>query len=185
MTSPVVIGIDPGMEGAIALYAGRLVHVHDMPIAGRHVDPYQLASIFDQLCQPDGCDLVIVEQQQSMPKQGVSTTFKIGNNFGICHGVAAALGYRVTMPRPVTWKRRLSVRSDKDAARLRASQLIPEGVRVWPLKKHHGRAEAALLAYYGAVYELGSGAVPAPSREAPVATADSGPVDLFQESDAA
>jgi hypothetical protein len=36
----------------------------------------------------------------------------------------------------------------KDGARARASQLIPSAAHHWPLKKHDGRAEAALLAFY-------------------------------------
>jgi hypothetical protein len=43
----------------------------------------------------------------------------------------------------------LRVPAEKDGARARASQLIPAGASWWPLVKHDGRAEAALIALYG------------------------------------
>jgi hypothetical protein len=49
----------------------------------------------------------------------------------------------------------------KDGARARASQLLPAGVQLWPLVKHDGRAEAALLALYG-VRQLGGAAAFSP-----------------------
>jgi crossover junction endodeoxyribonuclease RuvC len=41
------------------------------------------------------------------------------------------------------------VPAGKDAARARACELLPRLADRWPLVKHHGRAEAALLALYG------------------------------------
>jgi hypothetical protein len=41
------------------------------------------------------------------------------------------------------------VPAEKDGARARASQLLPQHAGHWPLKKHDGRAEAALIALYG------------------------------------
>jgi hypothetical protein len=37
----------------------------------------------------------------------------------------------------------------KDGARARASQLLPGAADQWPLVKHDGRAEAALIALWG------------------------------------
>jgi hypothetical protein len=49
--------------------------------------------------------------------------------------------------RPAVWKRALGQGKDKEACQLRAMQLFPSAnLR---LKKHHGRAEAFLLALYG------------------------------------
>jgi len=43
----------------------------------------------------------------------------------------------------------LRVPAAKDAARARASQLLPHAANQWPLKKHDGRAESACIAYWG------------------------------------
>lgn len=191
----IVLGIDPGISGAVALYAdGRLVEVCDMPVAGKEVDPYQLSKILEALSSPDATDMTVVETQQAMPEQGVSTTFKIGNNFGLVRGVVAALGYRITPVRPGVWKRRLDIPSPpsdvpknrrsawrKEKARLRASQLMPEGAGAWTLVKHDGRAEAALLAYYGANH--GDAAKPSAKEAKALRSGLAG--DLFADLEAA
>jgi len=49
--------------------------------------------------------------------------------------------------RPGVWKRSLGLSGDKEQARLRAMQLFfGADLR---LRKHHSRAEALLLAWYG------------------------------------
>jgi crossover junction endodeoxyribonuclease RuvC len=53
-----------------------------------------------------------------------------------------------TPVRPVVWKKTFSLGKDKEASRLRAMQLFP-GADLRQ-KKNHGRAEALLLALYGA-----------------------------------
>ena len=50
---------------------------------------------------------------------------------------------------PQRWKRELGVPAGKDGARARASQLLPQAAGQWPLKKHDGRAEAALISVFG------------------------------------
>jgi hypothetical protein len=40
-------------------------------------------------------------------------------------------------------------RAGGNGARARATQLLPAAAHRWPLVKHDGRAEAALIAYYG------------------------------------
>jgi crossover junction endodeoxyribonuclease RuvC len=96
-----------------------------------------------------------------MPGQGISSTFAFGKTFGIILGVLAARGIPLTLVPAVRWKRRLHVQKSKDAARARASQLLPRCADQWRLKKHDGRAESALIALFG-LHELqGSAATPA------------------------
>ncbi|MBC7907617.1 MAG: hypothetical protein H7Y60_12860 [Rhodospirillaceae bacterium] len=47
-------------------------------------------------------------------------------------------------------QRLLALPADKDGARARASQLLPAHAGLWCRAKYDGRAEAALIAYYGA-----------------------------------
>ena len=84
-----------------------------------------------------------------MPGQGVSGVFAFGKAYGIAVGVLAAMGTPLSFISPVVWKRALQVPAAKDGARARASQLMPAAVHHWPLVKHHGHAEAALIALYG------------------------------------
>jgi crossover junction endodeoxyribonuclease RuvC len=53
------------------------------------------------------------------------------------------------MVRPNIWKKAIGCPKDKDMARMLASRLLPQHSDNWPLKKHDGRAEAALIALYG------------------------------------
>jgi hypothetical protein len=69
--------------------------------------------------------------------------------------VAAAIPYE-RVP-PGVWKKALGAPADKDGARVRANQLMPESAQLWReqrgvLTKENaiGIAEAALIAYYGA-----------------------------------
>lgn len=147
---PRLIGIDPGATGAIACWDnGKLVDVADMPTAmargKRRLDAAALTAIVRRF-DPGS---IWLEQVHAMPGQGVSSTFAFGMAYGIVLGVAGAIAVPVTMVTPAQWKAALRVPRAKGEARARASQLIPGGAGFWPLVKHDGRAEAALIGLYG------------------------------------
>lgn len=90
-----------------------------------------------------------MERVGAMPGNGVSSMFAFGMAAGIVQGVLGALMIPMTLITPAQWKVALRVPADKGGARARASQLIPKGAHRWPLAKHDGRAEAALIGLYG------------------------------------
>jgi crossover junction endodeoxyribonuclease RuvC len=152
----IVAGIDLGLSGAVALIdaaSGAVVDIADMPTlalarGGKHkreIDAHSLARLIGDR-RPSH---VYIEMVGAMPGQGVSSVFAFGKSFGVVIGVLAALAVPMTLVSPVTWKRALGVPAAKDAARYRASQLLPAAAHHWPLVKHDGRAEAALIALYG------------------------------------
>jgi crossover junction endodeoxyribonuclease RuvC len=112
---------------------------------GGRINAAEMARVIRAL----GPDLAIVELVHSMPKQGVASTFKFGTAFGTIIGVLAALEVPTHFVSPHVWKgfHRLNGK-DKDAARALAIDFYPSlpGLN---LKKHHGRADALLLAVYG------------------------------------
>lgn len=155
----IILGIDPGLSGAVACLDTRQLNssllVFDMPTltlsrsgkAKRRINTVKLEAIFDlDLPHPE---LVILEQPFAPPGQSSSSTFDTGRSFGIVEAFAATLRCRVEIVTPAAWKRHMQVPAAKDGAIARASQLMPMHARHWPLKKHDGRAEAALLALYG------------------------------------
>jgi crossover junction endodeoxyribonuclease RuvC len=154
-----ILGIDPGLSGALAFYdpeAGTL-SIYDMPTFTISVNKKQRRILDeDELARIIGIyqinhDLrAVVESVHSMPEQGVASSFKFGVCFGAIRGALAALQVPRQYVEPAVWKRHFKLTSDKDAARRRASELLPAHAGLWPLKKHDGRAESALLAYYGA-----------------------------------
>jgi crossover junction endodeoxyribonuclease RuvC len=152
----IIAGIDPGLSGAVALLdaeTGLVIDVFDMPIlalsrggkAKRELDAHALAGALGR----DRIGHAFVEQVGAMPGQGVSSVFAFGKAYGIAIGVLATLGLPMSFVAPAAWKRALQVPAAKDGARARASQLMPAAAHHWPLVKHDGRAEAALIAYWG------------------------------------
>ncbi len=146
-----VIGIDPGATGGVALLdtEGRLVAVDDMPYLDGSVSAPLLADLLrdHQLRFPDA--VAWVEKAQSMPRQGVASTFKYGTGFGVILGVLGALQIRTHQVRPAQWKQTAGLSSDKTASRRRAIELWPMQAGHFARKKDDGRAEAALIAHHG------------------------------------
>lgn len=151
-----IIGVDPGLHGAIAYYrpgAKDELIIIDMPThelvrGGKkklEIDPHAL----HKLIMPYRLATAYVEKVNSMPGQGVSSSFAFGKTYGMIIMALAANGVAFTEVPPVVWKKKLQVPAAKDGSRARASQLMPQHADKWKLVKHDGRAEAALIAYYG------------------------------------
>lgn len=143
-----ILGIDPGLSGAIAFffpsYPDR-VSVEDVPVADGAVDAVTLAKRLRQM----GPTLAVIEKVGAMPKQGVVSTFTFGTAYGVLIGAVAAIGVPTRFVAPGKWKRHYGLTSDKEQARALALRLFP-AVDHFTRKKDHGRAEAALIAKYGA-----------------------------------
>lgn len=147
----IYIGVDPGLSGAIATWQPDIdaLTVIDMPTlllgSKRSIDAYQLAQVFDAWNAPT---LAVMEQVAARPGAGVSGMFNFGRSSGIVEGLICAQFWPLDFVMPHVWKRIMECPKDKDGARARASRLLPKHAHNWPLKKHDGRAEAALLALY-------------------------------------
>lgn len=157
------LGIDPGLDGALALYdpATGALDVRDMPTlvipkAGgsgkrRELDLYALAVLIDEWSPLKL--RAYIEQVGPTPQMGVTSAFSFGGSYWAARMACAAHFIPVEMVAPQKWKRALEVRggADKtDAVRARASALLPEHCRFWTRAMDDGRAEASLIALYGA-----------------------------------
>jgi crossover junction endodeoxyribonuclease RuvC len=140
-----ILGVDPGITGGIAfLFANRVV-AEDIPTAGGEVDVDTLVRRVREM-QPT---LAIIERANAMPKQGVASTFKYGVAYGALRTVVALCNIPYRLVTPGKWKNYFGLDSDKEKSRALAIQFWP-GCGCFSLKKDHGRAEAALIARYGA-----------------------------------
>lgn len=156
MDGPCILGIDPGISGAVAFYFPDhpdRIAADDVPVAGGEIDAAALARRINQFAPT----VAIIEQVAAMPKQGVASTFKFGAAFGTAKGVVLALGIPLHLVTPGRWKRHFRLDADKEKARALAIRLWPE-FRHFERKKDHGRAEAALLARFAADTILSGGA---------------------------
>ena len=149
-----IIGIDPGLHGAVAVIDGsRVLLLEDLPVVqfsqGRtkyRVEPVQLA---DWLSEYDGASLAVVEAVSSRPGEGVSSAFSFGYTSGVICGVLGALKIPIQRPMPSKWKRDMGLGPDKDLSRARAIEVFPGMAHMLTLQKHHDRAEALLMAAWG------------------------------------
>ena len=151
-----VIGIDPGLTGAIAVL-GRLdlPAITDMPTARVgltnkvRIDHATLADILTGQRSMGDVTLVVVERQQAMPKQGVASTFQTGYGYGLIVGMLVALRLPWIDVRAAEWQRVVGWKGGKDGSRVLARQLY-SGLRADTLArvKDHGRADAILIAHY-------------------------------------
>jgi hypothetical protein len=145
-----VCGVDPGLSGAVAFIRPDATHpanrlaVFDAPLIGGEFDGVAFARLIVERLP----DSIAIEHAFSRPGQGVSSTFKFGRTFGQALGVIQALSVPYELVSPAVWKKhfKISPNSPKDASRLVCKRLYP-GADI-PLKRHHGRADAILIAHY-------------------------------------
>lgn len=155
MTLRVTLGIDPGQTGAVAvLVDGDFAEFIDMPTlprpaGGCHVDAATLAARLREVVINAGGAHVfaVLEEVGAMPKQGVSSTFRFGESYGVVRGVLGALQISFRMVSPVQWKRSMALTGkEKDVARTVAIQRHPRAATHLARKKDVGRADALLIA---------------------------------------
>jgi Holliday junction resolvasome RuvABC endonuclease subunit len=144
----IIVGIDPGNNGGIALLHGdRLIYADHLPIVGKTLSGHLLNNWFADI-EPDTPAMVVVEQVHAMPRQGVTSTFNFGKAVGIIEGVIAARGLPVTYVTPQKWKKAMGVTADKNSSRQLAINLWPTEADLFRRVKDADRAEAALIAEY-------------------------------------
>lgn len=147
----VFAGIDPGLDGAVALVGPDHIEVFDMPTfelkGKRRLDLFGLARFFDL----HGSKMVraTIEEPNSMPGQGVASMFKFGFNCGVAQMAAACSFIPTKLVKPAAWKGAMGLSADKDASRALASRMFPKFGHLWARKRDDGRAESVLLAIYG------------------------------------
>lgn len=139
----IYIGIDPGKSGGIAFIQEIDIFVY----------PYSddtLLSMLEDLNY--GKCVCYLEQVHAMPKQGVSSTFNFGMNFGFIQGVLKAYGIPYELVTPQKWKKEFSCTSDKNTSIEVCKRLFPNvNLKATERckKDHDGIAEALLIAEYG------------------------------------
>ena len=150
MSYSTFIGIDPGASGAIAAINPSGISFTDCPTiktkGKTQPNPTLMATELKRLATPDS--ILIIEAVHALPGQGVTSMFNFGMGYGVWLGAIAALGIPHELVTPQQWKKQFGLGSDKEASRIVALQLFPLASAELKLKKHHGRAEALLLAEY-------------------------------------
>ena len=129
----IIIGIDPGLSGAIAVLENHIVKkIFDMPVMSegkknkRQLNSAQLVELIKQNIKNKEETAIVVEQVNAMPGQGVTSMFNFGQTFGAIKGICAALGLPIFFVRPAKWKKHFElINSSKDASRTKVIEMYP------------------------------------------------------------
>ena len=151
-----IIGIDPGLSGGIAvLENNKILNMFDMPVMAegkknkRQLNSAQLVSLIKDNIKVNEEIVVVVEQVNAMPGQGVTSMFNFGQTFGAIKGVCAALELPIFFVRPSKWKKHFElINSSKDSSRSKAIEMYPALSNQLAKKKDVNKSDAILIARY-------------------------------------
>ena len=151
-----IIGIDPGLSGAIAILEDKKVlSIFDMPVMAegkknkRQLNSAQLVDIIKENIKINDDIAVVVEQVNAMPGQGVTSMFNFGQTFGAIKGVCAALKLPIFFVRPSKWKKHFDLlNSSKDSSRTKVIEMYPSLSNQLTKKKDVNKSDAILIARF-------------------------------------
>ena len=151
-----IIGIDPGLSGAIAILEdNKIKELFDMPVMPdgkknkRQLNNALLVKLIKDNIKNLEDTVMIVEQVNAMPGQGVTSMFNFGQTFGAIKGICAALGLPIFFVRPAKWKKHFElINSSKDASRTKAIEMYPSISEQLSRKKDVNKSDALLIARY-------------------------------------
>ena len=151
-----IIGIDPGLSGAIAvLENNKVLNMFNMPVMSegkknkRQLNSALLVTLIKENIANSEEVSVVVEQVNAMPGQGVTSMFNFGQSFGVIKGICAALSVPIYFVRPTKSKKHFNlIKTNKDASRTKVIEVYPELSSKLHRKKDSNRADAILIALY-------------------------------------
>lgn len=153
----IVIGIDNGLKGAIAVIAPDDTYVVPMPVIkyGKSKKIYYENQIRCIIIDANP-NHAFIEKAQVMPKQGGVSMFNFGVGYGMIRGMLVALGIPYTIVRPQEWQKVMLAGVDrsntKAASILIAKRLFPKvSLRASERCRtdSDGMSDALLIAEYG------------------------------------
>ena len=151
-----IIGIDPGLSGAIVILENnKVLKLFEMPVMAegkknkRQLNSARLVNIFKENSSNNEEVAVVVEQVNAMPGQGVTSMFNFGQSFGAIKGVCAALNLPIFFVRPSKWKKHFElINSSKDASRTKVIEMYPKLSNQLTKKKDVNKSDAILIARF-------------------------------------
>jgi crossover junction endodeoxyribonuclease RuvC len=152
-----IIGVDPGKTGAFTLMDhGGVVSISDMPTlplgSKQEIDLIGFRDLLMSFVKAAGRNFIhyaYIEKAQARPMQSATSTCVTCENYGAVRAGLVFFGITPREVRPQIWKEALGVPADKNAARTRATELLPDAAHWWKRAKDHNRAESAMIALYG------------------------------------
>jgi crossover junction endodeoxyribonuclease RuvC len=151
-----IIGIDPGLSGAIAILENnKVLNIFDIPVMSegkknkKQLNSALLVSLLKENINNKEDVAVVVEQVNAMPGQGVTSMFNFGQTFGAIKGICAALDLPIFFVRPSKWKKYFElINSSKDSSRTKAIEMYPKLSNQLSKKKDVNKSDAILIARF-------------------------------------
>ncbi len=171
MSETRIVGIDPGTNGAMAFLtlSGSLENCVDLPGVGTEPLALDVLGLLEAFAPLDRL-FVGVEAPFAIASNASSAALSQGIGYGKLLGVLESHEIRYWPIRPADWKERLGVPMAKGMTHRERKQGSfdvatalwgpKEAKRYWPLRKHDGRAEAALIAEYARLTYLDNEGTP-------------------------
>lgn len=161
----VFVGIDPGINGAVAaLYDDGRCEVHSVPFVIVNDKKNFDAAGMARLIRSFGKNVMIcIEAVHAMPGNGAVSMFFFGRGLGVWEGVVGALGHSMHPIPPQAWKKgfaqlapqkgdkrpRSVIKAEaKKAALVLAREIFPSMAESLKRSKDDGRAEALLMTLF-------------------------------------
>lgn len=164
-----ILGIDPGLHGAVALYdpaTNTIVSAGNIPVFfdARNrkkrltLDIPSLVRLIHGYAKPGvtACLELVGGYRVAGRRQGGSSMFSFGKTAGAIETALVAAGIPFSKVMPGVWKRALDCPADKDETFEVANRLLPKSVEHWTprrkvrtKKQCEGIVEAALIGLYG------------------------------------
>ena len=151
-----IFGIDPGLSGAIAILEDdKVLDFVDIPVMSegkknkKQLNSAHLAQYIENNILDVNKTIVVVEQVNAMPGQGVTSMFNFGQTFGAIKGISAALKLPIFFVRPSKWKKHFELlKASKDASRTKTIEMYPSLANKLSRKKDVNKSDAILIARF-------------------------------------
>jgi len=166
-TNTVIIGVDPGLKGAVAVISHEKYDVYDIPVIGVQkttkiktmVDLQKLEELIKDIKEKYSYSEeqaiqfeAWVEDVHAMPMQGVCSMFSMGRTLGNIEMILTAFDIPINWVSPQKWKKEVifGAGSDKLISIDKAKELFPKcELETKRGRLLDGRSEALLIAEYG------------------------------------
>lgn len=166
---PRICGIDPGSaspSGAVYQQPkgakGAIIHAFDIPMIGEENERRVDVIGFVRIIQDYGVTHCVIERVNAMPSipdpktgerrvMGTASMFRFATAYGDLRTTVRLCGFEPRFVMPAQWKKFYSIKGpNKEHSRQLAIDLWPQMADMLARKKDEGRAEAMLIARYGA-----------------------------------
>ena len=139
-----IVGIDPGKKGAIAFLDKDTLkaEVYSMP---------QLTIDLVDMLKNKQKDIffVILEKQQPYPKQGIVSTFNLGEHYGTIKGILYTLQIPYIEVSPHKWQKEMIGIKKKAKIKKLSLEKAKAFFPYLDIGKDHNKADALLIAEWG------------------------------------